>query len=88
MALDPANAAGLTVTPEGKLQLHTEIPEVRSVLCSAYQGLIRISLLSRRDALAEQFRSAAVKQWHFSSDLFDDLVTDLKAEAPVPPPPD
>ena len=30
----------------GKYQLHTEIPEVRSVVCSAYQGMVRECLLS------------------------------------------
>jgi tetratricopeptide (TPR) repeat protein len=86
--IDQSNAPGLTVTADKKVQLHTEVPEVKSVLCSAYQGLISICTLSRRNAVATQFRQAAVKQWGFSDDLFNDLVPDVNAEAPTPPEPD
>jgi hypothetical protein len=86
--INHSGSPALTSAPGGKVQLHTEVPEVRSVLCSAYQGLVRIFLLARRKPIADQFRSAAMSQWGFSSALFDDLVTDPSAESPAPPPAD
>jgi tetratricopeptide (TPR) repeat protein len=89
-ALAQINRSGMPAVTEtgGKVQLHLEIPEVRSVLCSTYQGLIRVCLLAKRKPLADQFRAAAIRDWHFPSNLFDDLVTDPDTESPVPPDPD
>jgi tetratricopeptide (TPR) repeat protein len=89
-ALSQINHSGVPAltSQNGKVQLHVEIPEVKSVLCSAYQGLVRNCLLSKRQSLADQFRAAAIHDWQFPSSLFDDLVSDPDAEAPVPPKPD
>jgi tetratricopeptide (TPR) repeat protein len=87
-AVNNSGTPALTSGPGGKLQIHIEIPEVRSILCSAYQGLVRTFLLAKRPQIAHEFRRAAMTEWNFSGDLFDGLVSDVDAEAPVPPEPD
>jgi tetratricopeptide (TPR) repeat protein len=86
-ALAQINRSGspAVITTDGHPQLQGQIPEVRSVICSTYQQLFTIFTLSKRSAIAAQFRNAAINQWHFSPELFEGLVTDPDAEAPVPP---
>ena len=68
--------------------MHVDIPEVRSVVCSAYQGMVSINLLAKRYPLAVMMRNAAVEQWKFPKELFDDMFAEAGDAPPVPPAPD
>jgi tetratricopeptide (TPR) repeat protein len=87
-AINPGRVPAVIGVQGRPPSLNTNLPLVRSVICSAFQRFAEIHLLEKHPQLAALDRDAAVNQWKFAPELFDNLVHDPDAESPVPPDPD
>jgi len=72
--------------PDGRPRLVSQNPLVQSIICSAYQGFVRLFLESKLFAQADFIYITAVRDAGYPKALFDDIYKEFGRTPPVIPP--
>ncbi|MBC8107708.1 MAG: DUF1736 domain-containing protein, partial [Anaerolineae bacterium] len=88
IAVGAEKESPLIVGPDGQPRLNLQSRVVQSLLCSVYQGFLRLFLEAKQVGQAEYIRVLAVRDLGFPQSLFDDIFKEFKlVPPPIPPKP-